>query len=102
MQEKEQENPMLKVRDWVWIVAVVATASTANMAALYRVSSGQTEALIELDEKWQARTREVTKELRSDIHSIRDGIPPDWFHEMVRQNQQDIRQLRDEIRNQGA
>ena len=37
------------------------------------------------------------KELKADIQSVQDGIPPDWFRKMVERNAAQIDELRKRI-----
>lgn len=50
-----------------------------------------------LDDKWQERLLVVTAEIKQDIRSVESKIPPDWFRQMVENNQRKIDELESEL-----
>lgn len=50
-----------------------------------------------LDDKWQERLLVVTAAIKQDINRVESKIPPDWFRQMVENNQRKIDELESEL-----
>ncbi len=87
----------LASRDWIWLLTVIVGAAVANMGSLHMIQSNLNKDMRDLDEKWQTRTERLARDLKLDLKEVKDGIPPDWFRQMVEQNRIDLRELRQQV-----
>ena len=105
MKDDDVVTTVRGLKDWIWIIVVVATASVANMGAMYQIRWSLSQDMIDLDRRWQDRTLKMTAEIRQDIDAVRGSIPPDWFRQMVQDNKDQLRRMEerlDDIERRGA
>lgn len=91
-------------RDWLWIIVVVASATSANAWAIFQMGGTVSDTLrVEmrmLDERWQERTLEMKDDLSGDILRVENRVgqlPPEWLLDQVTANRRKIEELEQKL-----
>jgi hypothetical protein len=78
---------------WITLISLITTGVATNLILIYSMAGGLQDRIDSLDDKWQQRLLVVTSEIKEDIQSVESKIPPDWFRQMVENNQRKIEEL---------
>ena len=89
----ESSTVSLSVSTWSKLIAMVATV----IATFFGMFLSSQQTMHDLDIKWQDRIAILSASIRSDIRSVEEKIPPDWFRRMVERNQTEIQNLEDDL-----
>ncbi len=98
MAEKSgQQKVVLSTSQWISLLLTVAGMIAAGIWGAHTIETRLGEKIVEMDQRWQKRTLELSRELRMDIKGVEDKIPPDWFRAMVDANARAIKDLETEF-----
>lgn len=97
VQTMEGTPVILTGSTWAKIIAIAVGTIAALWTAHYQMATSLRSEMLALDDKWQTRMEAVSREIRGDIREVRNGIPPDWFREMVMTNTKKIDKMEEEF-----
>ena len=77
---------------WVTLIGLVGTGVGTNLILIYSLSGNLQDRIDVLDQRWQDRIMQISKDFRQDMQTLESRIPPTWFRSMVEKNASDIKQ----------
>ena len=65
---------VLSTGQWLSLLGTVGTLITAGVWGAHSIESRLTEAMVDLDRRWQARSEIMVRDLRSDMKAVEKSI----------------------------